>query len=192
MAFSEKSPCWIELVARGRGGHGSAASGDGAIPTLVAALERVRRMEPPVRVTPEVARMFAALAPYAAPEDRAGLAHLEASLAEDPAFRARFLAERGRAALVRSTLEITVLESGGSTNVVPAEARAQIDARLLPGERCDEFVEQRARGGGDARPRAAHPARLRERAPRASTPICSGPSSAWPRAASGPPSWCRG
>ena len=142
VAFSEKSPCWIELVARGRGGHGSAASGDGAIPTLVAALERLRRMEPPVRVTPEVARMFAALAPYAAPEDRAGLAHLEESLAEDPAFRARFLAERGRAALVRSTLEITVLESGGSTNVVPAEARAQIDARLLPGERCDEFVEQ--------------------------------------------------
>jgi len=142
VAFSEKSPCWIELVARGRGGHGSAASGDGAIPTLVAALERVRRMETPVRVAPEVARMFAALAPYAAPEDRAGLAHLEASLAGDPAFRERFLAERGRAALVQNTLEITVLESGGSTNVVPTEARAEIDARLLPGERCEAFVEE--------------------------------------------------
>jgi acetylornithine deacetylase/succinyl-diaminopimelate desuccinylase-like protein len=142
VAFAEKSPCWIELVARGRGGHGSAASGDGAIPTLVAALERVRRLKPPIRVTPEVAQMFAALAPYAAPEDRDGLAHLGAALADDPAFRTRFLAERGRAALVRSTLEITVLEGGSSTNVVPAEARAEIDARLLPGERCTEFAEQ--------------------------------------------------
>jgi acetylornithine deacetylase/succinyl-diaminopimelate desuccinylase-like protein len=142
VAFSEKSPCWIELVARGRGGHVSAASGDGAIPTLVAALERVRRMRAPLRVTPEVAQMFAALAPYAAPEDRAGLAHLEEALALDSEFRARFLAERGRAALVKSTLEITVLEGGSSTNVVPAEARAEIDARLLPGERCEDFVEE--------------------------------------------------
>jgi acetylornithine deacetylase/succinyl-diaminopimelate desuccinylase-like protein len=142
VAFSEKNPCWIELVARGRGGHGSAASGDGAIPTLVAALERVRRMRSPLRVTPEVAQMFAALAPYAAPEDRAGLARLEEALAVDAEFRARFLAERGRAALVKNTLEITVLEGGSSTNVVPAEARAEIDARLLPGERCEDFVEE--------------------------------------------------
>jgi acetylornithine deacetylase/succinyl-diaminopimelate desuccinylase-like protein len=141
VAFSEKSPCWIELVARGRAGHGSAASGDGAIPTLIGALERVRRMEQPLRVTPEVARMFAALAPYAAPEDQSGLANLGATLRDDPEFRARFLAEPGRAALVRDTLEITVLESGRSTNVVPAEARAEIDARLLPGERCDAFAE---------------------------------------------------
>jgi len=62
--------------------------------------------------------------------------------ANDPAFRERFLAERGRAALVQNTLEITVLESGGSTNVVPTEARAEIDARLLPGERCEAFVEE--------------------------------------------------
>ncbi len=141
VAFTEKSPCWIELVARGRAGHGSAATGDGAIPSLVAALERVRRLEQPVRVTPEVARMFAALAPYAAPEDRSGLADLDRSLAADAGFRARFLAEPGRAALVRNTLEITVIEGGGSTNVVPAEARAEIDARLLPGERCHAFAE---------------------------------------------------
>ena len=142
VAFSEKSPCWLELVARGRAGHGSAASGDGAIPTLVGALDRVRRWDQPVRVSPEVAAMFAALAPYAAAEDRAGLAALAAALREDDGFRRRFLAEPGRAALVRNTVEVTVLESGGSTNVVPAEARAQIDARLLPGDRCESFAER--------------------------------------------------
>jgi acetylornithine deacetylase/succinyl-diaminopimelate desuccinylase-like protein len=142
VAFSEKSPCWLELVARGRAGHGSAASGDGAIPTLVAALDRLRRWDQPIHVTPEVGAMFAALAPFAAPEDQPGLAALGPALREDDAFRRRFLDEPGRAALVRNTLEITVLESGGSTNVVPAEARAEVDARLLPGERCESFAER--------------------------------------------------
>lgn len=142
VAFSEKSPCWIELVARGRAGHGSSAPGDGAVPTLIGALERVRQRRHAVRVTPEVERMFAALAPYAAPEDRAGLSALGDSLARDPAFRERFLGEPSRAALVRNTVEITVIESGStSTNVVPAEARAELDARLLPGEHCESFAD---------------------------------------------------
>lgn len=149
VAFAEKSPCWIELTARGRAGHGSAGSGDGAVPALLDALARVRALEHPVRVTPEVAQMFAALAPYAEQPDRAGLADLRDALAGTPDFRARFLAEAGRAALVRNTVEVTVLESGGSTNVVPAEARAQLDARLLPGERCEDFTHRVRRAIAD-------------------------------------------
>ena len=142
VTFIEKSPCWLELTARGRPGHGSAAGRGGAVPKLVAALERVRGIESEVRVTPEVERMFRALAPYAAGEDRVGLADLDRSLRLWPDFRERFLAEPGRNALVRNTLAITVLRAGERTNVVPAEARAEIDARLLPGESCPAFVEQ--------------------------------------------------
>jgi acetylornithine deacetylase/succinyl-diaminopimelate desuccinylase-like protein len=149
VAFAEKSPCWLELTARGRAGHGSAGYGDGAIPALLAALERVRGLEQPVRVTPEVAEMFAALAPYAGEEDRAGLADLPEGLATDAEFRSRFLSEPGRAALVRNTVEVTVLRSGESTNVVPAEARAQLDARLLPGEGCEAFVHRVRRAIAD-------------------------------------------
>jgi acetylornithine deacetylase/succinyl-diaminopimelate desuccinylase-like protein len=149
VAFAEKSPCWLELTARGRAGHGSVGYGDGAIPALLTALDRVRSLEQPVRVTPEVAEMFAALAPYAGEEDRAGLADLAEGLATDPEFRTRFLSEPGRAALVRNTVEVTVLHSGESTNVVPAEARAQLDARLLPGERCEAFVHRVRRAIAD-------------------------------------------
>jgi acetylornithine deacetylase/succinyl-diaminopimelate desuccinylase-like protein len=141
VTFTEKSPCWLELTARGRPGHGSAAGREGAVPTLVAALERVRSIESEVRVTPEVEQMFRTLAPYAAGEDRVGLADLGRSLRLWPDFRQRFLAEPGRNALVRNTLAITVLRAGERTNVVPAEARAEIDARLLPGESCPAFVE---------------------------------------------------
>jgi len=150
VAFAEKSPCWLELTARGRGGHGSAGVGDGAIPALLEALFRVRALERPLRVTPEVAHMFRALAPYAAPEDRSGLAGLAHALAANAEFRERFLSEPGRAALVRDTLEITVLRGGESTNVVPGEARAQIDARLLPGGRCADFADRVRASIGDA------------------------------------------
>jgi acetylornithine deacetylase/succinyl-diaminopimelate desuccinylase-like protein len=142
VTFTEKSPCWIELVARGRPGHGSSAGGTGAVPTLIAALERVRNIETEIRVTPEVEEMFRALAPYAAGEDRVGLADLGRSLLLWPDFRERFLSEPGRNALVRNTLAITLLRAGERTNVVPAEARAEIDARLLPGESCPAFTEQ--------------------------------------------------
>ena len=104
------------------------------------ALARVAALPFETRVVPEVAQMFATLAPLAAPEDRAGYGSLRGSLALDPAFRARFLEDGGRAALVRNTAAITTLSGSERINVLPAEARAGIDARLLPGERCEDFA----------------------------------------------------
>ncbi len=149
VAVSEKAPCWMRLTARGAPGHASTAGEGGAVPRLVAALDRVRRLETEVRVVPEVARMFAALAPLAAPEDSAGLRRLEQSLATDAAFRQRFLSDPARAALVRDTVAISVLRAGTRPNVIPARAWAELDARLLPGGRCEAFLERIRRVAGD-------------------------------------------
>jgi acetylornithine deacetylase/succinyl-diaminopimelate desuccinylase-like protein len=140
VAVVEKSPCWIRIRARGRAGHSSAPGRDQAVHRLVAALDRVRRVETPIRVVPEVARMFALLAPTAAPEDRAAWSDLRGALGEDDNFRRRFLANRGFGSLVRNTIAITVLEGAPRTNVLPSEAVAHVDARLLPGESCADFV----------------------------------------------------
>ncbi len=142
VSVAEKSPCWLRVTARGTPGHSSAPSADAAVPRLIAALERVRNMQTDVRVTPEVQRMFEELAPYAAEEDREGYAHLSLGLAVDPRFQSRFLSSRGRAALVRNTVTITVLEGAPRTNVAPAEAYAHLDARILPGQRCDVFANR--------------------------------------------------
>lgn len=141
VAVAEKAPCWTRLTAKGTSGHASTGGLHGPVPRLVSALERVRRLQTEVRVVPDVERMFAALAPLGEPEDRAGLATLGAALETDPAFRRRFLADEARAALVRTTIAITVLRAGTSPNVVPEEARAELDVRLLPGDRCDDFLE---------------------------------------------------
>ena len=140
ITVTEKSPCWLELQTRGTPGHGSSPRPDAAVPRLIAALDRVRRVESPVRVLPEVQQMFLALATSAPPEDRAGFLSLRAALDTDSDFSRRFLSRPGYNALVRNTLSITMLEGSPSTNVVPGIARARLDARLLPGERCEDFV----------------------------------------------------
>ena len=140
VAVAEKSPCWLELDARGRSGHSAMPSADAAVPRLVAALDAVRRIETGIHVTPEVQRMYRAFARAAPAEDRPGYLDLRRALTEDRRFRRRFLGNPGHNALVRNTLAITVLEGGDRTNVVPARARARIDARLLPGESCDDLA----------------------------------------------------
>lgn len=135
----EKSPCWLRVMARGTPGHSSAPPLDAAVPRLIAALERVDRIESPIRVVPEVAQMYRALAELAPPDDAAGYANLADHLTEDPAFLGRFMTLRFQAALVTNTLAVTVLEGSSSTNVLPPEAVAHIDARLLPGQSCDLF-----------------------------------------------------
>ncbi len=140
VSVAEKSPCWLRVVATGAPGHSASPPPNAAVPRLIAALDRVRRLETKVTVVPEVARMFQSLARFAADEDRGGYSDLRFALAVDPAFRSRFLAERGRGALVRNTLTVTVLEGSARTNQLAAEAKAHIDARLLPGESCSAFA----------------------------------------------------
>jgi acetylornithine deacetylase/succinyl-diaminopimelate desuccinylase-like protein len=142
VSLTEKAPCWLELRAHGRAGHSSAPTPDAAVPRLISALDRIRRVESPVRVTTEVALMFQALAPFAPEWDRVGFQDLAHQLDNDEAFRRRFLSTPSQNALVRNTISITVLEGAPNTNVAPAIARAQLDARLLPGESCDHFASQ--------------------------------------------------
>jgi acetylornithine deacetylase/succinyl-diaminopimelate desuccinylase-like protein len=144
VAVSEKSPCWLRVSTRGRSGHSSVPDPEAAVPRLLNALDRIRRRETPLHVVPEVARMFRALAPVAPPEDATGFSNLADALAFDAGFRRRFLAEPAYAALVRDTVAITVLRGGPRTNVVPAEAAAHLDARLLPGRHCEEFSRELA------------------------------------------------
>ena len=139
IAVTEKTPCWLRVTARGVPGHGSVPGRNAAVPRLIAGLERVRRLETPVRVVPEVERMFQAMAERAPAGDGPAYANLSAALAADPGFRERFLAQPANAALVRDTLAITVLRGSEATNMIPPLASADLDARLLPGETCEGF-----------------------------------------------------
>ena len=107
---------------------------------LVRALGRLLAAERPPRVLPEVQEYFRGLARGAARRTRAaGYDDLERSL-RDPAFRARFLANRYYAAMVRTTFAVNMLRGSEKLNVIPPEAVADIDCRMLAGDDPDEIL----------------------------------------------------
>jgi acetylornithine deacetylase/succinyl-diaminopimelate desuccinylase-like protein len=129
---AEKTPYWVRLVTRGQAGHGSAPAPETAVTRLVRALGRVVANPFPLVVTKSVQSYFSALAPLEREPLRGRLADLAAAL-RNPAFRTQFLGNARQSALVHNTVTPTVLSGSSATNVIPAEASAQLDCRLLPG-----------------------------------------------------------
>jgi acetylornithine deacetylase/succinyl-diaminopimelate desuccinylase-like protein len=140
VAVSEKTPCWLEVTATGPPGHGSAPALDTAVTRLVRALERLRLYQPPLRVTPEVQAYYAALAATQTGERQERYKDLRAALADDT-FRRSFLEDPHDAALVHDTVTPTVLLGSPKTNVIPRQAKADLDCRLLPGDDPQAFVQ---------------------------------------------------
>jgi acetylornithine deacetylase/succinyl-diaminopimelate desuccinylase-like protein len=136
---SEKTGMPLRLTARGEPGHGSMPWPDTAPHRLIRALGRLLAAERPLRVLPETRAFFASLAQVAPGEDALRYADLEAAL-EDRAFRARFLANRHHAAMVRTTFAVNVLRASEKRNVIPPEAVADVDCRLLAGDEPDEVA----------------------------------------------------
>jgi acetylornithine deacetylase/succinyl-diaminopimelate desuccinylase-like protein len=139
VAIAEKTPCWVKLTARGEGGHGSTPPAQTAVTRLVRALDKLRRYRTAVRVVRPVEEYFRALAAFEKEPLRSRLVHLDDAL-QDPSFFAEFTRNPRQNALIRNTITPTVLEGSPKTNVIPEEASAQLDCRLLPGERPADFV----------------------------------------------------
>lgn len=140
MNAGEKGPCWFKVVASGDPGHGSRPAADTAVTRLVTALARLADWERPISVGPVVAGYYAAYA--ALDEEHARQFRQLARSLEDPVFREWFMSDPIAAALVQDTLAPTVLLGSSKTNIVPAEASAEIDSRLLPGHDCGEFLDE--------------------------------------------------
>jgi acetylornithine deacetylase/succinyl-diaminopimelate desuccinylase-like protein len=137
--ISEKTALALRLTARAAPGHGSMPWPDTAPHRLIRALNRLLAAERPLRVLPEVAEYFARQATVLSAEEAVGLDDLARSLG-DPAFRARFLASAHRAAMVRTTFAVNMLRASEKRNVIPPEASADIDCRMLAGDDPDEIV----------------------------------------------------
>lgn len=147
---TQKVPYWLRLTSRGTPGHGSRVQEETSVTRLIAALDRLRQHSFDARVIPAVDVYFRGLAPGMPPEWQARYADMEAAL-RDPETSAELLRDHpGHYGLTRNTCNVTRLGASDKINVVPPEAWAEIDCRLLPDQDPGGFLTELAEIlGGD-------------------------------------------
>lgn len=146
--FAEKSVLWLKLTARGNAGHGSMPIPDSAPNKLIHALEKLVNNPPGPKILPEVREFFHSIANREQEPLKSYFAHIDESI-KDPKAYSTILPDKLRSAMLRDTVSLTVLKAGYKTNVIPAEATAELDCRVLPGVTKEVFVEEIKRKIGD-------------------------------------------
>lgn len=136
----EKSTFWLHVVARGRPGHGSRPIGDSAPARLVQALNRIISYRTPLKVLPVVAEFLRDMAPYEPPERAAEFQNIQQAV-RDKNFQEEVEHDESLNYMLRNTISLTMLGGSEQTNVIPPEAWANLDVRLLPGEDPQPFLE---------------------------------------------------
>lgn len=122
---AEKGIRWIRLRARDRAGHGSMIHHDNAVTALCEAVTKVGRHQWPIRRTKTVDRFLDELSEvYGVDLDTQDVEELLRRLGT-----LGFLV----GATLRNTANPTMLQAGYKHNVIPGEATASIDGRVLPG-----------------------------------------------------------
>jgi acetylornithine deacetylase/succinyl-diaminopimelate desuccinylase-like protein len=149
VAVAEKQIQHLRLVARGSAGHGSMPHSDNANVTLLSALGRVLRPRP-MRVTRVTASMFRDIARTQRFPLSFLLRHIGNPLLLRLAGR-RLAASKMLNAMLRDTISLTMLQAGYKINVIPEQAQAGIDCRLLPDTDAAEFRRWLERAIGDER-----------------------------------------
>ncbi len=140
VSVAEKTPLWLRLTASGVAGHGATPGTSLAVNKLILALNRLIQYESPIHVVPEVQKFYADTAQFEATERQKQFTDLRAAVT-DPFFAAEFVKEPRNNARVRNTISITGVKGSDKVNVIPAEASAEIDIRLLPGEDPQAFID---------------------------------------------------
>jgi len=128
----EKTTFWLHVVAHGRAGHASRPNPDSAPNRLVAALNRILAYQTPLQVLPVVEEFLRDMAPYEPPERAAYYRNIRKAIQEKK-FRDEVEGDESLNFLLRDTISLTMLGGSQQTNVIPPEAWANLDVRILPG-----------------------------------------------------------
>jgi acetylornithine deacetylase/succinyl-diaminopimelate desuccinylase-like protein len=139
ISVAEKGWLWVKVVAHGHTGHGSTPRPGEAPTTLVHALERIESRQ----VRPEVQPAMRALL-QAAGREKGGVVRV--ILGSAVLSRALVVPSLMNDPVTRATLTDTAHPTGfggaEAPNVVPSEAWAVLDCRLLPGHSPDDLLAE--------------------------------------------------
>ena len=139
---SEKIPVNVRVIATGPSGHGSMPRKDNSIVHLAGAVAKIGAYEAPVRPNTVTRRYFEQLAKIEDPEMARWMRALDTT--ERVEIAARRISEASPAwnSMLRNSIAPTILRGGIRENVVPSEASATLNIRMLPGESVEALVEE--------------------------------------------------
>ncbi len=140
--IAEKQICWMKLIVRGPGGHGSFAMRGGAMARLGQLLQKLDRTRLPVHITPATRMMFEGFTNAVTFPTSSVF-----NLLLKPAMTDRvidMLGEQGKTfdPLLHNTVNATIVHGGYKVNVIPSEVEVQLDGRLLPGFTPDDMIAE--------------------------------------------------
>jgi acetylornithine deacetylase/succinyl-diaminopimelate desuccinylase-like protein len=137
---SEKVAVNVAVIAKGPSGHASTPTKENAVVHLAAAVGKIGAYSPPVHFTTIVRRYFEGLAAVEDDEMAKWMRSLEASDRGEHAQRFISDANPQWNSMLRDTIAPTMLTAGVRPNVIPGEARANLNIRLLPGDTITELL----------------------------------------------------
>lgn len=148
IGVAEKGYLSVSLEAKGTPGHSSAPpeTGESAIGVLSAALHHLDERRLPSEIRSITEEMFATVAPELDIPRRVVLSNLWLF---KPLATRMLESSQTSAPLVKTTTALTVVRAGNAENVIPGEASATVNFRLLPGDSIAKVMEHVNRTTGD-------------------------------------------
>ncbi|HEY2587247.1 MAG TPA: M20 family peptidase [Tepidisphaeraceae bacterium] len=158
VGIAEKGYLSLELKVQQPGGHASMPPARTAIGILCAAIDRLERRPFPARVAGVPRLMLRHLAPHMPPAARLAVHSM-------PVFerlvRRQLLKQPSSAAMLRTTTAATIFRAGVKDNLLPQEATAVINLRILPGETTQSTIDRVRKVVADDRVQLSTAGRLR-------------------------------
>ena len=133
VGIAEKGYVSVVLKASGRPGHASAPPppGQTAIAKMSVALQRLDQQQLPAAMQGVAREMFETLAPEMGGLQRVALSNLWLF---GPLVKNQLEKAGPTNAMLRTTTALTIVNAGNKDNVIPAQAQAVVNFRILPGE----------------------------------------------------------
>ncbi len=138
ISTAEKTYFTVELVARGPGGHSSMPPVRSSVGRLATALDKLEKEQMDLKLCEPVREQLERMAPELSFGRRLALQNLW--LFKGLVMRG-LTDSRTSNAMVRTTTALTLVSAGVKENVVPQEARASVNFRILPCETPDDVLE---------------------------------------------------
>jgi acetylornithine deacetylase/succinyl-diaminopimelate desuccinylase-like protein len=140
---SEKVPVNVAVIATGPSGHASMPRPDNPVVHLAAAVGKIGTYVTPVRLTAVTRRYFEELAKIEDPETAKWMRALQDQPGRQD-LAAKRISEMSPMwnSMLRNSIAPTMLKAGVRPNVVPSEARAVLNIRLLPGDSVDGLIAE--------------------------------------------------